>query len=136
MNGYVQVGWVKRTDEELFHVTQAGYTAARQLAPAQVNSLSEIQNQMPSLIAEIKADLSTDDGKHVREFFVLKKGQILGGSEKPRFAYYEEDHANLRGMLDVLENRNLIIDVTPKNCPVYRMTEEFVHFVLQSTSEV
>ncbi len=128
----VQVGWVKQVDGELFHVTHAGYAAARQLAPAPDSGFAAVVEQMPRLIAEMKADLSTEEGKHVREFFVMSRRHVLGGSEKPRFIYYEEDHANLRGQLDVLENRGYVTDVTPKNVPIYRMSEEFVRLVLDS----
>jgi len=130
----VQVGWVKRTDEELFHVTHAGYAAARQLAPAPDNRYAAVLQQMPKLIAEMKADLSTEEGKHVREFFVMSRKHVLGGSEKPRFSYYEEDHVNLRGQIDILENQGYLTDVTPKNTPIYRMSEEFVRLVLESQS--
>jgi len=89
-----------------------------------------VKEQMPALIAEMKQDLERDDGKCVREFFVMSKRHSLGGSDKPRFFYYEEDHDNLRGKIDILENRGYLIDVTPGNCPIYRMTEEFVTLVL------
>lgn len=88
------------------------------------------KKQMPELMAEMKADLSTDDGQHVREFFVLeKRSHRLGGSSKPRHVYYVEEHGDLHGKLSILENRGYIIDVTPGNTPVYRMTEEFVELV-------
>ena len=86
---------------------------------------------MPALIAEMKAGLQGKDGKFVREFFVVNKNVTLGGSSKLRFVYYFEDHEYLQGKLDVLENYGFIEDVTPGNCPIYRMTEEFVKLVLQ-----
>jgi hypothetical protein len=131
----VQVGWVKRTDNELFHVTHAGYAAARQFSPAPDNRFAAILRQMPKLIAEMKKDLFTEEGKHVREFFVMSRRHVLGGSEKPRFCYYEEDHDNLRGQIDILENQGYLTDVTPKNVPIYRMSEEFVRLVLESATE-
>lgn len=128
----VQVGWLKQTDEELFHVTHAGYQAARQLSGRPDQTFAEIAEQMPELLAEMKRDLQTEEGKFVREFFVLERSHCLGGSEKPRFIYYEDDHPNLRGKLDILENHGYVIDVTPKNAPIYRMTEEFVRQILAS----
>ncbi|MFO0838364.1 MAG: hypothetical protein U1D55_07520 [Phycisphaerae bacterium] len=89
---------------------------------------------MPALIAEIKSDLAGEDGQVVREFFVIERRSIaMGGSSKPRFAYYVEDHPQLHGQLEILENRGYIIDVTPGNTPVFRMTEEFVDLVRTST---
>ena len=89
-----------------------------------------IKRQMPELIKEFKDDLSKANQKFIREFFVLENHKVvLGGSGKPRFSYYEEEHPNLRGKVDILENQGFLIDVTPSNVPVYRMTEEFVHLV-------
>src|SRR5262249_19586964 len=85
----VQVGWLKQTDRELFHVTLAGYEAARKLQGQASPSFLQIKEQMPALIAEMKKDLEGEDGKFVREFFVMSKRHVLGGSEKPRFVYYE-----------------------------------------------
>ncbi len=86
-----------------------------------------IKKQMPQLLAEMSTDLAGEGYADVREFFVLPNRKVcLGGSEKDRFIYYEEDHSNLRGKLDILENAGYIFDVTPKNTPIFRMTEEFV----------
>jgi len=91
-----------------------------------------IKNQMAHLLAEMKADLAGEGGSHVREFFVLPNARVrLGGSEKPRFAYYEDQHENLRGKLDILENAGYIIDVTPNNTPIFRMSEDFAELVIQ-----
>ena len=80
---------------------------------------------MTELIAEFETDLSKDN--LTREFFVLPNKKVcFGGSQKPRFIYYEEEHNNLRGKLDLLENQGFLIDVTTGNTPIYRMSEEFV----------
>jgi CHAT domain len=126
----IQVGWLKPRDEELHYVTQAGYEAAHKLIGQPRPSFLQVKEQMPGLIAEIKKDLEGNQGKFVREFFVMSKRHMLGGSEKPRFVYYEEDHENLRGMMDILENQGYLTDVTPGNVPIYRMSEEFVQLVL------
>lgn len=126
----VQVGWLKQTHRELFHVTHAGYEASRKLQGQVSPSFLQIKEQMPALIAEMKKDLEGKDGKFVREFFVMSRRHVLGGSEKPRFIYYEEDHDNLRGKIDILENHGYLTDVAPGNTPIYRMTEDFVRLVL------
>lgn len=106
----------------------------REKSTAERKSFTTIQAQMPDLIAEMKADLNREDGQMVREFFVLeKRSHRLGGSSKPRFAYYVEEHPQLHGQLEILENRGYIIDVTPGNTPVFRMTEEFAQFVKAGT---
>lgn len=90
----------------------------------------KIKGKMPALIAEIKTDLSNEGGRLVREFFVLENRRcVLGGSDKHRFVYYVEEHDDLHGKLTILENRGYIMDVTPGNTPIFRMTEEFVELV-------
>ena len=46
-----------------------------------------------------------------------------------------EDHDNLCGQIDILENQGYLTDVTPKNTPIYRMSEEFVRHILNSVTE-
>jgi hypothetical protein len=61
-----------------------------------------LASQMKELFADIKKYLEGGKGRFVREFFVLgKHGHQLGGSSKPGFIFYEEDHDNLRGQLDL-----------------------------------
>ncbi len=127
----VHVGWLNPTNREMFHVTHSGYEAAKKLRVSESPRFLRLKEQMPTLIAEMKKDLETKDGKFVREFFIMSRRHVLGGSEKPRFIYYEEDHDNLRGMIDILENHNYVVDVTPKNAPIYRMSEDFVDQVLK-----
>ena len=128
----VQVGWIKEIEDGIFHVTHAGYEAANRMAGRINPEFIAVKEQMPELIAEMKADLEREDDKQVREFFVLqKKSHRIGGTEKRRFIYFEEDHSNLRGKLDILENYGYLINVTPRNTPIYRMTEKFVSLILK-----
>ena len=55
----------------------------------------------------------------------------LGGSGKPRFIYYAEEHEDLHGKLTILENMEYLTDVTLKNTPIFRMSEWFVELVLK-----
>lgn len=93
---------------------------------ARKNFLTTIA-KMPEFIEELKSDLT--EHLDVREFFVLPKGASLGGSKIPRFIYYyERDNPedNLLNKIQILENMGYIIDVTPGNTPIFRMTEDFV----------
>jgi arsenate reductase-like glutaredoxin family protein len=104
----------------------------RNVVSASEKKFRKVQNMMPELITEFKTDLSTEDNKLIREFFVLpNKKVLLGGSEKPRLVYYEEEHKGLRNKIDILENEGFLIDVTPGNTPIYRMTEEFVELIIK-----
>lgn len=105
----------------------------REKTAADRKAFAQVQGEMPALIAEMKADLKREDGMMVREFFVVERRSIaMGRSSKPRFSYYVEDHPQLHGQLEVLENCGYIIDVTPGNTPVFRMTEGFVDLVKAS----
>ena len=86
-----------------------------------------ITEQMPALIGEMKADLSGDGHGLVREFFVLPSSNVmLGGTSKPRFTYFENEHTDLRLKLDLLARAGFIQDITENTAPIFLMQEEFV----------
>jgi len=89
-----------------------------------------IKKQMPELIKEMKTDLSKEDHRFTREFFILpNKRCCIGFSKKPRFIYYEEDHKDLRCKIDLLKSKDFLADFTTGNTPIYKMTEEFVELL-------
>jgi gas vesicle protein len=94
-------------------------------------TFEKVVQQMPKLIAEMKADLTGEGNQAVREFFVIPQGANLNVRGK-MFTYHPEQHENLEGKLATLQNRQYIIDVTPGNAKKYRMSEEFVELVLNS----
>jgi hypothetical protein len=101
--------------------------------PAQevVRSTTELANEMRSA-------LESPEGKLVREFFVLPNHRVtLGGSSKPRFIFYEDDHPIIMSQLDLLEEHGLVKDVTPvgNNVKIYRMSEKLVA-QLRTTSQI
>lgn len=126
----IQVGWLVPRDDDLHYVTHAAYEAIRRRGNLGDPGFQQVKELIPRLIAELKTALGTDEGKYVREFFVMSRRHMLGGSKKPRFILYEEDHQNLRGQVDILENHGFVVDVRTGNVPIYRMTEEFVQLVL------
>ena len=83
--------------------------------------------KLPDFIAELKAGLAENPA--VREFFILPKGTCLGGSDVPRLIFEITDENHYANKMQILENMGYIMDVTPKNTPMYRMTEEFVELV-------
>ena len=60
----------------------------------------------------------------------LQNRIVYGGWTKPRFVLYLEDHDNLQGKIDVLENLGYVVNATEGKTPVFRMTEDFVSLVL------
>lgn len=93
---------------------------------------NKIKNKMPSLISEIKEDLSREGFQFVREFFIMSKKWQLNISQKDKyFCYYFEDHEDLKNKMIILENIGYITDITSGKVKTYRMTEEFVELILE-----
>ncbi|MGD8500547.1 MAG: hypothetical protein PVJ86_07855 [Phycisphaerales bacterium] len=81
----------------------------------------EAERLMPDLIAEMRKDVRGDKTRLVREFVLLPNSNVLFHSGKPRFVYYQTEHPNLQIQLDWLKEMGVILDVTPKSTPIYRM---------------
>lgn len=92
----------------------------------------DVRSQMPELIAEMKDDLSSDELKLCREFFVESKNILISSKTKKRFIYFKEDHDSILEKAALLESYDFVDDITTGNVKLYRMTEEFVKFVLSS----
>lgn len=88
---------------------------------------------MPELIAEMRDDLRGDETELIREFVVLASPQAAFWSEKARFSYFESQHPHLRLQIDWLEEMGVVVDVTPKTTPVYRIVAEFAAWLRGST---
>jgi len=89
----------------------------------------KIRATMPELIAEMRQDFAHPEHKSVRELVLLPNRRVIFNTQQKRFAYYEEDHEDLRGKLTVLENHGHVSDVTPGNTPMYRVSEKFVELL-------
>ena len=83
---------------------------------------------MPSLMEEMAADLHANSSQLIREFVVMKRGMSFM-NPYPRFFYYTDDHPATQNAVRLLESHGFVVDVTPRNWPVYRMTERFVDLV-------
>lgn len=85
----------------------------------------EAERLMPELILEMRADVREDATELIRELVLLPHKNVVFDSRKPRFTYFEIEHPGLPLQLDWLEEMGLLVDVTPSNTPIYRMTAEF-----------
>jgi hypothetical protein len=85
---------------------------------------------MPELLAEMRQDISADESQLIRELLILPTKGVLFHSAKPRFVYYEDEHPNLRGKLDILEDSGFLRDISPGDVPIFRMSEEFMALVV------
>lgn len=95
----------------------------------QKNAFTKVNKIMPDLINEMKTDFNNTEMNFVRELAVLPHNKVSFNSTQKRFVYFEDQHNDLKGKISILENHNYIYDVTPKNVPIYRITEEFFELV-------
>lgn len=119
-----------------FGTVQAGRDVVIGVSPSAVasarptgDSSERLLRSMPALAKAFREAVLEPECEFVREFFVLPNHRVmLGGSEKPRFVFYEEDIPDLLNQLDLLKEHSLLRDVTPfgNNAQIYRMTESLV----------
>jgi hypothetical protein len=109
-------------------ITLGASSLVRQTHEA-TESANDVLASMPQLVSEMRADLLAPGAKFTREFFLVPNRNVcLWSGPKPRFVYYEDDHQNLPGQIDLLEGHGFLKNVTPigNNAPIYRMTEKLV----------
>ena len=88
--------------------------------------LAKLEKQMPELFSEMKDDLKQYPFR--REFVILSKkwSYSAKGSE---FLYYFEEHPELRGKLQVLQNYNVIKEITYNNTERFIILEELAQYL-------
>ena len=87
----------------------------------------KVQSLMPDLIAEMSADLKSEP--LVRELFLVGKGWVMNFQDHC-FEYFFEEHDKLSNKFQILENCGFVQDVTSGNAKRYRLTENFVDYLL------
>ena len=108
----------------------AAASSTAESADPLVAAFQKVKSAMPDLVSEMRADLSREGSEFIREFFLVSKKWVMNYGRTPRFVYYYEEHDNLDGKIQVLENYGFVIDITTGNVKKYRMTEEFVELLL------
>lgn len=85
----------------------------------------EVVTSMPDLLHEMRNDLLEAGHQHVREFFVIPEhAQLIPGGKA--FVYRHDDRNDYLAKTRILEGHGYVIDITPANAPMFRMTEPFV----------
>lgn len=131
LKNHLDVAEVRSYFEDRFHIEKEMVPSPR-MEPEVVLEAADfgkVRSLMPELIMEIKQDLDSDESNLMREFVLLPSKNIPFNSSKLRFAYFEDEHHNLIGKVDILADHGYVFDVTPGNTPIYRMTEEFISLV-------
>ncbi|WP_111643425.1 hypothetical protein [Marinimicrobium alkaliphilum] len=85
----------------------------------------DVKRRFPKIIDEIIEDSNHPDFKSVRKFFVCESTWSISKSE-PSFEYHTDKHPDLSAAIAHLEELGYIEDITPGNCPMYRIRERFV----------
>jgi hypothetical protein len=94
----------------------------------------DIEQRFPAVIAEMRSDFSPQENRHVRVFFVPESNTTLGFVSEPCFEYHTDKHPELRAAVALLEQHGFISDITPGNCPMYRVKEKLVDALLRSNN--
>jgi hypothetical protein len=94
----------------------------------------DIERQMPDLILDLMAGLRCYGCDTVREFCVLPN-QGHRPSPGNRFAFFEDENADLLGKIGLLVKNGYVVPVTSETEPVYRMTDEFAAHLLDGWPE-
>ena len=121
-NRMVLEGW-KRAAERSAAVA---LTQGRNSGITSLSKHAKIEKLMPALLEEMREDLLNNPT--TREFVVLKHGWVYN-SAGPYLAYYLDEHEDLEGKLQVLENLGFVQEITYNNVPRFLFQEEFVDYL-------
>jgi len=118
-----------KTEEVLRSTAKQIYSEEQEQKKGEVQETDKewdlLCQNFPEVIEEMKKDVRNPDFDGIRKFFIKEKTSVVNTSE-PHFEYYPESHHNLTAAVNYLEDLGYIEDITPGNCPMYRMREHFV----------
>lgn len=91
--------------------------------------VAKVESLMPALLEEMREDLRSYPTN--REFVILKRGWVYN-SDGFYLAYYLDEHDDLEGKLQILENLGLIRETTHNNVRRFVFQEGFVDYLTGS----
>jgi len=94
--------------------------------PRSDKTLRRLYKQYPDFFNSLRAELSRDEFRDVREFAILDSAQSTFVSEDVKLIYYEDELADLKMIASALEEHGYIDEVTRGKTPLYRLRETFV----------
>lgn len=104
------------------------YLGLRGLSIVVSRSFERLERMLPNLVAEMREDIA--NSPFTRELIALKRGWGYGGQDRTYFTYYYDDHDELLGKLNVMENYGALVDIKFNDVYRYEMTEDFVEYLL------
>ncbi|MGY6708325.1 MAG: hypothetical protein ACXIVF_08355 [Rhizobiaceae bacterium] len=90
-------------------------------------TFERLERMVPDLVAEMREDIA--NSPFTRELIAFKRGWSYGGQVRPYFTYYYDDHDELLGKLNVMENYGALVDIKFNDVYRYEMTEDFVEYL-------
>ncbi len=103
----------------------------KQAARSEADLWRDLEGRFPAVIAEMRADFTPQENRHVRAFFVKSSRSMLGGTSEPSFEYHTDKHPDLQAAVQKLVAHGFITDITPGSCPMYRIHEKLVDALLK-----
>lgn len=105
---------------------------AKEQASEIKKSFKRLQEQMPDLLQEMKADLQTAGSSMIREFVLLPNARVSFNQSKPRFQYFAEVHPHLQTQVDLMRDAGFVDELDSANVPMYRMREHLVEELIKT----
>lgn len=84
----------------------------------------DLRRRFPAVLDEMMADVKNPESTGIRKFFVCESTWAINRSE-PTFDYYTDKHTDLGAAIAHMEELGYIEDITPGNCPMFRIKETF-----------
>lgn len=94
----------------------------------------DIEGRFPAVISEMREDFRHEKNSNIRAFFVKDSRTSIGFLSEPCFEYNTDKHENLLAAIYHLEQHGFIKDITPGNCPMYRIREKLVDALINKNS--
>ncbi|GEM_PF-637019 len=108
----------------------------KKAAAKQTDLWRDIERRFPAVIAEMREALSDEDSRNVRAFFVKDSRTMIGFLSEPCFEFHTDKHPDLQAAVLHLERFGFISDITRGNCPMYRVHEELVDWLVRPNSSL
>ena len=103
----------------------------KKAAKKQAELWRDAERRFPAVIFEMRAAFADPDSKGIRAFFVKDSRTMIGFLSEPCFEFHTGKHPDLQAAVLHLERLGLISDITLGNCPMYRVHEELVDWLMR-----
>lgn len=101
----------------------------KKLAKEQGKLWRDIETRFPAVIADMRQAFTSPEGKNIRAFFVKDSKTMIGFLSEPCFEFHTDEHPDLNAAVLHLARNEFITDITPGNCPMYRVHEKLIDWL-------